>query len=70
MQAAVFHHTLENVVLAIVVIEVLEIKFFEVIGVEDITIKMDRATKLQMKSNMLLISKMELVTPAMLPGIL
>ena len=64
MLATVFHHTLEDEVMSIVVIEeVLEIEVFEEIG-EDRTIKLDKfkTTNLQLINNMPLISKKELAT--------
>ena len=64
MLATVFHHTLEDEVMSIVVIEeVLEIEVFEEIG-EDRTIKLVKfkTINLQLINNMPLISKMELAT--------
>ena len=51
-----FHHTLEDEVMSIVVIDVLEIEFFKKIG-EDRTIKLDKfkTTNLQLIKNMPLI---------------
>jgi hypothetical protein len=67
MLATVFHHTQEDEVMSIVVIEeVLEIEVFEEIG-EDRTIKLDKfkTINLQLINNMPLISKMELATHVM-----
>jgi hypothetical protein len=56
MLATDFHHTLEDEVMSIVVIDVLEIEFFKKIG-EDRTIKLDKfkTTNLQLIKNMPLI---------------